>query len=139
MSWATCYSGTNNIHFNSPPLMLDGRIYTSWQPTAYVNNQIKQKAGIETNWEYRKYLHKHASDIMKYNSFSYCNELGLPTHVSNDKTVSPNVPFMFQSIHDESKPNYGYSESKLKNPYLTRQQLQARLISPAIYLKSNPI
>ena len=130
MSWATCYSGSNNVHFNFPPIMSDGRIYSSWQPTAFVNNQIKKKAGIKTNWDYRNYLRDHGNEIMKYNSLSYCNELGMPTHVPNDKTVSDNVPFTYRSVYDSSKPGYGYSESSLKNPYLSRQQLQARTIAP---------
>ena len=27
MSWGTCYSGSNNIHFGFPPIMTDGRNY----------------------------------------------------------------------------------------------------------------
>ena len=45
MSWATCYSGSNNIHFNYPPLMADGRSYASWQPDAVINRRI-QKDGF---------------------------------------------------------------------------------------------
>ena len=133
MSWATCYSGSNNIHFNDPPIMSDGRIYSSWQPTASVNNKIKEQAGIKTNWEYRNYLRNNSSEIMKYNSTSYCNELGLPTHVSNDSTVSQNVPYMYKSVFDTSRPGYGYSESSLKNPYLTREQLQSRAVYPSYH------
>ena len=133
MSWATCYSSSNNIHFNYPPLMSDGRIYSSWQPTAYINNKIKEQAGITTNWEYRNYLRNHSEEIMKYNTLSYCNELGLPTHVPNDATVSQNVPYMYKSVYDTSAPGYGYSESSLKNPYLTREQLQSRVIYPSYH------
>ena len=38
MSWATCYAGSNNIHFNYPPIMNDGRNFASWQPGAVINN-----------------------------------------------------------------------------------------------------
>jgi hypothetical protein len=41
MSWAVCYSGSNNIHFNFPPIMADGRNYASWQPDAVINNRIQ--------------------------------------------------------------------------------------------------
>ena len=40
MSWATCYSGSNNINFNFPPIMTDGRNYSSWQPSALVNKKM---------------------------------------------------------------------------------------------------
>ena len=49
MSWGTCYSGSNNIHFDSPPIMADGRNYASWQPGAVLNKEIKEKEGIKTN------------------------------------------------------------------------------------------
>ena len=29
MSWATCYSGSNNVYLNKPPLMSDGRIFNN--------------------------------------------------------------------------------------------------------------
>ena len=32
MSWGTCFSGSNNIHFDFPPIMSDGRNFSSWQP-----------------------------------------------------------------------------------------------------------
>ena len=27
MSWATCYSSSNNVYFELPPMMEDGRIF----------------------------------------------------------------------------------------------------------------
>ena len=43
MAWATCYSGSNNIHFNFPPKMSDGRNYASWQPDAVINQRIQKQ------------------------------------------------------------------------------------------------
>ena len=59
MSWATCYSGCNNIEFNYPPLMSDGRNYCSWQPDAIVNRRIQQQENIHNNWSYRQYMQKN--------------------------------------------------------------------------------
>jgi hypothetical protein len=133
MSWATCYSGSNNIHFNFPPIMSDGRIHSSWQPASTINNQIKRSAGIHNNWEYRRYLTNNASTIMQYNSSSYCNELGLPKHIYTDANVTTNLPHRYKSTFDTNPPAYGYNRnSDLKNPYLTRQQLQARKSAPSV-------
>jgi hypothetical protein len=41
------------------------------------------------------------------------------------------VPFVFASVFDNSQP-FGYESSDLKNYYLSRQQLQARMIAPVI-------
>ena len=49
MSWATCFSGSNNIHFNFPPIMNDGRNYASYQPEAVINERIQQQNHITTN------------------------------------------------------------------------------------------
>ncbi len=56
----------NNIHFNSPALMADGRNYANWQPTAVLNDQIRARENIKTNWDYRAYLQKNANSIMEF-------------------------------------------------------------------------
>ena len=65
MSWGVCYSGSNNINFNFPPIMSDGRNYATWQPGAVVNERIQKQANIHNNWSYRNYLQKNADQIMK--------------------------------------------------------------------------
>ena len=104
MSWATCYSASNNIDFNFPPIMADGRIYASWQPSAVVNNHILKNKNIKSNWEYRLFLQQNASNIMEYNNKEACNYLGLPTHYQNNNTPSSNVPYKFKSIFDSAHP-----------------------------------
>ena len=54
MSWATCYAGSNNIHFDFPPIMMDGRNYATWQPGSKVSDDIKKREGINSNWKYRQ-------------------------------------------------------------------------------------
>ena len=132
MSFATCYSGSNNIHFNFPPIMADGRNYASWQPEAVINNRIQQQENINSNWQYRQFLQKNGLQIMKYNSKEACYDLGLDPHTTTNTTPSSNVPFTYRSSFDTAKPGFGYCNSDLKNPYLTREQLNARMIAPTI-------
>jgi hypothetical protein len=132
MSWGTCYSGSNNIHFNFPPIMNDGRNYSSWQPDALVNERIQNQEGITTNWNYRQYLQQNALKIMKYNNAEACYDLGLDPHVQTGNTPSSNVPYMFKSSFDTSRPGFGYCNSDLKNPYISREQLNSRLIAPTV-------
>jgi hypothetical protein len=132
MSWGVCYSGSNNIHFNFPPIMSDGRNFASWQPEAVINKQIQQQENITSNWSYRQYLQNNGLQIMKYNSEEACYDLGLNPHENTNNTPSSNVPYLYKSTFDSSSPGYGYCKSDLKYPYLSRQQLNARLISPAI-------
>jgi hypothetical protein len=134
MSWKTCYSGSNNIHFNFPQIMNDGRNYATWQPDAIINQRIQRQEGITNNWNYRKYLQQNGLQIMNYNNVEACYELGLDPHVQTGKTPSSNVPHMFKSSFDTSTPGFGYCNSDLKNPYLSSEQLNARLVAPSITL-----
>lgn len=131
-SWESCYSGSNNYNFNFPPLMADGRNWSSWQPEAVVNERIQRQEGITNNWKYRQYLQNHGVKIMNYNNMEACYDLGLDPHVKTDRTPSDNVPFKFKGIFDNGKPGFGYCNSDLKNPYLTSEQLNSRLIAPTI-------
>jgi len=132
MSWATCYSGSNNIDFNFPPIMADGRNFATWQPDAVVNERIQKQEGIQSNWQYRQFLQKNGAQIMNYNTSEACYTLGLDPHVNSGNTPSNNVPYTFKGTFDTGKPGFGYSNSDLKNPYLSREQLNARLIAPSI-------
>ena len=132
MSWSVCYSGSNNVDFNFPAIMNDGRNWSSFQPEAVINNRIQKKDGIQSNWGYRKYLQNNGLQIMNYNNQEACYALGLDPHVNSDKTPSDNVPFTFKGTFDTGKPGFGYCNSDLKNPYLSREQLNSRLISPSI-------
>lgn len=134
MSWATCYSGSNNIHYEEPPLMMDGRNYASWQPEAVVNKKIQNTENIYTNWNYRQYMQKNGREIMKYNSEEYYYYLGIDPKIVTEKQEKGNVPTNFENVHDKKKPVYGYANSDLKNPYLSREQLNSRLIAPSVSL-----
>jgi hypothetical protein len=130
-SW-TCYSGSNNIHFDYPPIVSDGRLFTTYQPESVINQRIQKQENIHTNWSYRQYMQQNGLAIMKYNTLESCYELGLDPNTKTNNTSSPNVPFMYRTSFDTNKPGYGYSNSDLKSPYLTREQLSARMISPSI-------
>jgi hypothetical protein len=116
--------------------MKDGRNFASWQPDALVNNRIQANEGIQTNWGYRQYLQHHGIQIMNYNTMESCYTLGLDPHTKTDRTPSDNVPYKFKGVFDTSKPGFGYCNSDLKNPYLSREQLNARLVAPSIHPES---
>jgi hypothetical protein len=130
--WENCYSASNNYNFNTPAIMADGRLWSQWQPDALVNERIQIQENIQNNWSYRMYLQNNGLKIMEYNNKEACYDLGLDPHVQTGNTPSNNVPYRFKSTFDTSKPGFGYCNSDLKNPYLSREQLNARLIAPSI-------
>lgn len=86
--------------------------FTDYTQNSLKNEQIKQQYGIKNNQTYREFLVKHASTIMKRNFHE-----NKPLQVNH-------TPYLFLGIHDDSKPK-GYSESDLKNIYLSRERLNA--------------
>jgi hypothetical protein len=132
MSWATCYNngGSNPIHFDYPAIMMDGRNYTNWNQGAALNQRIKEQAGVTSNHAYREYLIKHGVEIMTSNKFESQNQCG-NCNLNMSDSMQQNVPYVFPRMLDSSQP-FGYETSDLKNYYLSRQDLQARMIAPLI-------
>lgn len=139
MSWGTCLNGSNNVYAGFPALMSDGRYGAGWQPEAVINNEIRKKENIKTNYQYRQYLQHNANEIMKMNNLESCEQCCACPFNSNDVKNTHNSPFLFTGCTDQAKP-FGYEDSDLKSLYLSKQQLQARLNAPAMsqyqYLES---
>lgn len=132
---------TNNKYPEFPPLMSDGRSVTAtWQPEAIINQDLIERNGIQSNWQYRKYLTENAKDIMEYNFLESSSDVGyykrpvdLPSIQSNTYAGGKEVngPYLFSSMTDRKRP-VGYETSDLKELYLSREQLEARKIAPSI-------
>jgi hypothetical protein len=130
--------GTNNKYPEFPPLMTDGRsVIGSWQPESTENAMLIESNGIKSNWQYRQYLIKNSQQLQEYNFRETCNDVGYFKRPIDVPSIQSNVisgystPFKFGSILDKTKPA-GYQESDLKSLYLTREQLDARRISPMV-------
>lgn len=136
-----CFSGCNNAHFQCPSLMSDGRLWASWQPEAVINKRIQTEQNIHTNWDYRSYMQKNGLRIMNFNTLENCYLAGLDCNKDTRKNMeySKNTPFLFSSVFDTRRPAVGYCNSDLKTPYLSREQLNARLIAPYIVPPTKPI
>jgi|688.fasta_scaffold350172_2 hypothetical protein len=131
-SWSKQFSGSNNTYYTMPPIMSDGRNYSSWQPESVLNDKIKQDAGINSNWKYRQYLQQNANNIMKFNMMETISNSGNNPYAVDNKTPSSNVPHLFTSTHDTSSPTFGFNNSDLKRDFMTKQQMSARMVSPSI-------
>ena len=130
---------TNNKYPEFPPLMSDGRSVTaSWQPEAVINADLIESNGIKSNWQYRKYLTENAKQIMEYNFRESSTDVGyykrpvdLPSIQSNNVSGVTHQPYSYASVLDNTK-QFGFSNSDLKQMYLTREQLEARKITPIV-------
>jgi hypothetical protein len=118
--------------------MADGRNYATWQPGAAVNEMIRQKNNITSNSDYRQYLIRNADEVMQANLIGACDSCGFNLNLisnenNNTTTYGGNYPkpFLFSSPWDKSQP-FGYESSDLKNLYLSRYDLQSRMMAPAL-------
>jgi hypothetical protein len=129
MSWGTCYSGSNNIHYDFPPIMSDGRNFANWSPGSVINERILIQNKILTNWDYRQHLTQNADSVIKQNQKEACGDCCTCGYNHTGKTS--NTPYLYKSCVDSTQP-YGYTDSNLKNLYLSRQQLQCRAVAPIL-------
>ena len=116
MSWATCYSGSNNIHFNTPPLMSDGRHYSNYDPACKANNELRGSLGIKNNYQYRQWLINNGNDVAQKNRDSACNECSQCVKYAAE--APPQQKYLFKGCVDNSRP-YGYEGSDFKNMYFS--------------------
>lgn len=131
---------TNNQFPQFPPLMSDGRsVISSWNAESVVDKVFQQEYGRELlniaplnpNWAYRRYMQAHGYEMMGKNFVDTANDTGsqLPTPTSASK--DRNSPYLYSSLSENTKPS-GYESSDLKDLYLTREQLNARMYAPKI-------
>ena len=122
---------SNSKYDGFPALMSDGRPVTaSYQSDAVLNDYLLKQSNVQSNWEYRQYLIKNGAEIIKFNSVEAANDSGYyKRYIDFDSTYSS--PYVYPSFVDTNKP-VGYETSDLKEKYLSREQLQSRMVSPQI-------
>jgi hypothetical protein len=121
MSWATNYINPNNLNIPYQGIISDGKLFTDYSPSAVINNKIKEFNNIKTNVDYKNFLTKNATSIMK-NNFNTAGKLN---------NLGNNYPYTFNDVNDNTIPR-GYETSIPKNMYLTREQLVSNQVRPLI-------
>ena len=128
MSWATCNKASNNIHPNFPAMMDEGNLYTDWESACKMNNEIKQSAGINNNYNYRQWLINNANSVMQTNSTS---AMGQSCVYNTPTPPTQTSKYIFSGCSDKSQP-IGYENSDLKTLYLSKYDLQSRMNTPIL-------
>jgi len=122
----------NNYYTIEPTQKIHGIDYNLWQPGASINTKIQNDSGITSNWKYRQFMQKNANDIMKFNAMQTIKTSGNnPYTILNTKIVN-NTPHFYNSLHDTNNPPFGYRDTDLKQEFIKKQQMKARMISPSI-------
>lgn len=101
----------DNVHTNMPPRMSDGRNFMNYQPAAVVNETLRKKENLHSNWSYRKYLQANADAIREFDRIvanRQCSNYPLQTEVPTNRP-----PRLFT----QNDP-YGMTNSDLKNDFM---------------------
>ena len=129
---------TNNKYSGFPPLMSDGRSITAtWQHDAVANHKLVQDNNIKSNWNYRKFLTDNAGNVMEQNFRESSNDTGYNSRFTTAPNIQSNFvsnmgsPTLYASV-EHNPTTLGHTTSDLKTSYLSRENLQARKISPVI-------
>jgi hypothetical protein len=128
------YLGYNNKFDAMPAFMQDGRLMSnSWQPGAENNVAMLKNNNITNSWQYRQYMIKNANIIRDYNHSECCNEMGCSTNKNYAELQGNKIrdihatPHIYNSPYDNTTPK-GYTNSDLKETYLTREELNSRKV-----------
>ncbi len=128
---------TNNVYSGFPPIMSDGRaLIGAWQPESLENDALIRDSGIKSNWDYRQYLQKNAETVVRRNFVESANDFGFYERGTYESAIgtgsfAPSVahastaPAIYGSV-SEPEHSYGYSQSDLKQAYLSREELAAK-------------
>jgi hypothetical protein len=120
---------TNNQYKGFPPKMSDSRsLVSSSQPVSITDYYLKNN---NSNWEYREYLKNNSINIEKELHQKSLNDVGYYQRFIQTPNTESGNPYLYSSIFDNNKP-FGYQSSDLKDIYITKEQLNARLMSPKI-------
>tara|TARA_B100000035_G_scaffold315203_1_gene334407 strand:+ start:1686 stop:2090 length:405 start_codon:yes stop_codon:yes gene_type:complete len=130
MSWGKNYTASNNLYLHHPPIMHDGRNYATYRPDELLNQEILVDNRIMSNSEYREYLKNNATKIIETNQLESVRQINCKQNFKKPYD-NYNKPYIFGSPFDTNQP-YGYENSDLKRLYLTREQLQSRMIAPVV-------
>ena len=86
----SCNKTSNNKYFDCPALMEDGRAFTDYRPSSYVNDLIRIQNKVYDSYSYRQFLINNGLNIIelndKYNDMkngcSSCTYNNIPTESS---------------------------------------------------------
>ena len=111
----------NNQYTKFPPNTQDGRnVLQTWYPGSIPHEELLKQENIQSNWQYRRYMTTNADQIRKE---MLQNSLRDVDYKSSDFSSTPSaMPISFETS----------SLSDLKSNYLTRKELQAKMVVPSL-------
>ena len=100
----TCLKTSNNKYFDCPALMSDGRTFTDYRPSNYVNDLMRTTNGVYDSYSYRQFLINNAEGIISENNKYNLNKNGCPQCqykvIGNETVCTYNTTYGLCSTND---------------------------------------
>jgi hypothetical protein len=123
---------TNNNYNHFPPFMQDGRsVLSTLGPESQLDANLSKKEGIQSNWQYRQYLMANSEMIRDKMFTDSLSDVGFSKNGDMNHTETIRPPQLYGSVHDPTS-HVQAMPSDLKETYLTREQLQDKLVVPSM-------
>ena len=130
-----CDKTSNNKFFNCPPRMSDGRHFTDYRPSIYVNDLVRYSNNVMSNFEYKQFLIDNATVLMQLNNeYTHqkngCNPCNAKT-IQNQTNCIVNTSTSKCSVQDESGLGLRNS-TEFSKPLRYDPKLQQKYTAPPI-------
>lgn len=131
----TCNKTSNNKYFDCPALMSDGRIFTDYRPSAYVNDLIRVENKVYDSYAYRQFLINNGLNIIKTND--RYNEMKNGCPQCSYKEIPNEASCVYNKKYGLCMPNgcNGLGQNNYASPYEQKQKYnpgyQVEMPSPA--------
>lgn len=110
--------------------MQDGRsVMATLGPESQIDGTLLRKEGIQSNWQYRQYLVANSDTIREKMFMDSLSDVGFSKGAVYNTDIRP--PQMYGSVNDKVS-HLQAMPSDLKETYLTREQLQDRMVVPSM-------
>ena len=63
----SCFKTSNNKYFDCPALMEDGRAFTDYRPSSYVNDLLRIQNRVYDSYSYRQFMIHNGLNIIETN------------------------------------------------------------------------
>jgi hypothetical protein len=113
----------NNQYTKFPPNTQDGRnVLQAWYPGSIPHEELLKQENIQSNWQYRKYMTSNGNEIRKEMLQNALRDVDYKTSAFSSPQPGGTQPISFESS----------SLSDLKSSYLTRKELQSKMVVPSL-------
>ena len=117
MNHQSCNKTSNNKYFHCPALMSDGRAFTDYRPSGYVNDLIRLQNNVYDSYNYRQFLIHNAIKLMdvsdKYNTIKN----GCPNCTYNVIPNSSTCVYNKKVGLCQPNGNFGLGQNNVASPY----------------------